>query len=86
MPKKHNIGDLSPIEYEKKLPKEFEKDFNIYEKIALAYTYLGFNLKRKKFQDPRVREALSLAIDRQEIVDIMFLSLLSPDGQMKRLL
>ena len=70
--KQLDIGSLSPIEYEKKLPKEFQKDFNIYENITLAYTYLGFNLKRKKFQDPRVREALSLAIDRQEIVDIMF--------------
>ena len=67
-----DIGSLSPIEYEKKLPKGFKKDFNIYENVALAYTYLGFNLKRKKFQDPRVREALSLAIDRDEIVDIMF--------------
>ncbi|SFV60220.1 Dipeptide-binding ABC transporter, periplasmic substrate-binding component (TC 3.A.1.5.2) [hydrothermal vent metagenome] len=70
--KQLDIGSLSPIEYEKKLPKEFGKDFNIYESIALAYTYLGFNLKRKKFQDPRVREALSQAIDRQEIIDIMF--------------
>ena len=67
-----DIGSLSPIEYEKKLPKEFEEFYAIYENIALAYTYLGFNLKKKKFQDPRVRKALSLAIDRQEIVDIMF--------------
>ncbi len=70
--KQLDIGSLSPIEYEKKLPKDFQRDFHIYENIALAYTYLGFNLKRKKFRDPRVREALSLAIDREEIVDIMF--------------
>jgi len=69
---KLDIGSLSAMEYEKKLTPDFFKHFNLYENIALAYTYLGFNLKRKKFQDPRVREALSLAIDRQEIVDIMF--------------
>ncbi len=70
--KELDIGSLSPIEYEKKLDDSFFEDFNIYENIALAYTYLGFNLHKKKFQDPRVRKALSLAIDRQEIVDIMF--------------
>lgn len=70
--KQLDIGSLSPIEYEKKLPEDFIKDFNIFENVALAYTYLGFNLHRKKFQDPRVREALSLAINRDEIVDIMF--------------
>jgi peptide/nickel transport system substrate-binding protein len=33
---------------------------------------LGFNLRRKKFQNPDVRKALSLAIDREELVKILF--------------
>lgn len=33
-----------------------------------TYQYLGLNLKNEKLRDPRVREALSLAIDRQTII------------------
>jgi peptide/nickel transport system substrate-binding protein len=68
-----DLGSVEPFVYERQLKKEFFDKFNIFEKISLSYTYLGFNLRLKKFQDPRVREALSLAIDRQELVDILFL-------------
>ncbi|WP_297440111.1 peptide-binding protein [Sulfurimonas sp.] len=68
-----DIGSVEPFVYERQLQKEFFEKFNIYEKISLSYTYLGFNLRLKKFQDPKVRKALSLAIDRQELVDILFL-------------
>ncbi|MEA3227797.1 MAG: peptide-binding protein [Campylobacterota bacterium] len=67
-----DIGSVDPIAYERKLDKDFFDRFNIYEKISRSYTYLGFNLKREKFKDPKVREALSLAIDRDELVDILF--------------
>jgi len=67
-----DIGSLEPLVMERQLQKDFFKKFNIYEKNSLSYTYLGFNLRKKKFADPRLREALSLAIDRQELVDILF--------------
>jgi len=69
-----DIGSVEPIAYERQLSKEFFRKFNIYEDISHSYTYLGFNLRLEKFQDPNVREALSLAINRQEIVDILFFS------------
>lgn len=67
-----DIGMLEPMAFEKQLDKHFFESFDIYEKISHSYTYLGFNLRLAKFQNPDVRRALSLAIDRQEIVDILF--------------
>jgi len=67
-----DIGSVEPMAYERQLSKEFFKSFNIYEDISRSYSYLGFNLRLKKFQDPKVREALSLAIDREELVKILF--------------
>ena len=67
-----DIGSIDPMQYERQLDKEFFTNFNIYEEISHSYTYLGFNLRREKFKNPDVRKALSLAIDRDEIVDILF--------------
>ena len=67
-----DIGSIDPMAYERKLNKKFFDKFNIYEKISRSYTYLGFNLRRDKFKNPKIREALSLAIDRDELVKILF--------------
>ncbi|MDF1877501.1 peptide-binding protein [Sulfurimonas sp. SAG-AH-194-L11] len=67
-----DLGSIEPMAYERQLSDEFFAKFNIYEKISLSYTYLGFNLRLDKFKNPKVREALSLAIDRQELVDILY--------------
>ena len=69
-----DIGDLEPMQVERQVDKDFHQKFQQLELPSHSYTYLGFNLRLKKFQDPRVREALSLAIDRQELVDILFLN------------
>ena len=68
-----DIGALEAMQLERQLNSEFYNNFKIIEEISFSYTYLGFNLRHKKFQDPRVRQALSLALDRQELVDILFL-------------
>jgi len=67
-----DIGSVEPMQYERQLTSDFFEKFNIYEKITHSYTYLGFNLRIDKFKNPKVREALSLAIDRDELVKILF--------------
>ncbi|MBU1927789.1 peptide-binding protein [bacterium] len=67
-----DIGSIEPMEFERQLSKDFFKKFDVYEEISRSYTYLGFNLRREKFKNPKVREALSLAIDREQIVKILF--------------
>lgn len=68
-----DVSALEPMQYERQLDKAFHKHFKTLELPSHSYTYLGFNLRLKKFQDPRVREALSLAIDRQSLIDLLFL-------------
>jgi len=70
--KQLDMGTLTPIQVDRQLDEEFDKEFNIYEKQSFGYGYLGFNLKNKKFEKKAIREAISLAINRQEIIDILF--------------
>ncbi|MDD5399607.1 MAG: peptide-binding protein [Sulfurimonas sp.] len=67
-----DVGSIEPMQYEKQLDKGFFNKFNIYENISQSYTYLGFNLRLEKFKNPKIREALSLAINREELVKILF--------------
>lgn len=68
-----DVSALEPMQYERQLDKTFHNDFATLELPSHSYTYLGFNLRLKKFKDPRVREALSLAIDRKALIDVLFL-------------
>ncbi|WP_078548108.1 peptide-binding protein [Litchfieldia alkalitelluris] len=45
--------------------------------LGLSYTYLGFNQQQERFQDPKVRQALTHAINREEIVS----AVMNGDGE-----
>ncbi|MBN2331766.1 MAG: peptide-binding protein [Deltaproteobacteria bacterium] len=61
---------LTPIQYDRQTDgKKFAEQFNKYRYLSFSYTYLGYNLLNPLFQDKRVRQALSYAINKQEIID-----------------
>jgi peptide/nickel transport system substrate-binding protein len=67
-----DIGSLTPMQLKLQSDKDFLDRFRIVENPGTNYTYLGFNLKREKFKNPKVREAISKAIDRKALIDLLF--------------
>jgi len=60
---------LSPVQYQRETGSpRFRERFNKYRYPAFAYTYLGYNLKNPLFADKRVRQAISSAINKDEII------------------
>jgi dipeptide transport system substrate-binding protein len=45
---------------------------NLMSREGLNVGYLGYNTERKPFDDPRVRKALNMAINKQAIIDAVF--------------
>ncbi len=67
---------LTPMQYERQTNNQwFNEHFNKYKYLAFGYSYLGYNLKDWKFQDKKVRQALTTAINRESIVQGVLLGL-----------
>jgi peptide/nickel transport system substrate-binding protein len=61
---------LSPLQYDRQTDTPaFKRLYSKYRYLSFGYSYLGYNLRRPMFQDKRVRQALSYAINKQEIID-----------------
>ncbi len=45
---------------------------NLVDTLELAYTLVGFNTSTAPFNDPRVREAVNYAINRQQLVQAVY--------------
>jgi peptide/nickel transport system substrate-binding protein len=74
-----DISGLSPLQYTRQTEsKLFRDNFNKYRYLSFAYTYIGYNLKNPLFTDKRVRQAISYAINKEEIVSGVLLGLGKP--------
>jgi peptide/nickel transport system substrate-binding protein len=68
------------VDYSSLVPFEFKRIGQVpflktYSQPSLGYTYIGYNLKNPLFQDKRVRQALTYAINREEIVQYVLYGL-----------
>ncbi len=59
-----NLG-VYPHQYER---VKKEKGIRVFNYPTMGYTYIGYNMANPLFEDPRVRRALTHAIDRQRLV------------------
>jgi peptide/nickel transport system substrate-binding protein len=67
---------LTPLQYRRqtKYPR-FAKMYKKYCYEPYSYVYLGYNLKKKLFEDRKVRQALTCAINKKEIIEGVLLGL-----------
>ncbi len=65
---------LTPVQFQKQTDAPLFKDkFNKFQYPSFSYTYLGYNLRNPLFSDRNIRKALTYAIDRQSLIDGIWL-------------
>lgn len=63
---------LTPLEFLRQTNNDFFlKNYRKYRLNSFSYTYLGYNLRDEKFKDKKVRQAINLAVNKKEIIDIV---------------
>jgi peptide/nickel transport system substrate-binding protein len=67
---------LTPLQYTRQTdyPK-FNRMYNKYRYMPFSYIYLGYNLQAPLFADRRVRQALTYAINKKEIIEGVLMGL-----------
>jgi len=58
--------------------KEWSENWSKFKYLANGYTYIGFNLSHPFFRNPKIREALSYATDREALIKGALLGLGKP--------
>ncbi len=70
---------LTPFQYARQTnTPAIKRNFRKFRHPSFGYTYLGYNLSLPMFQSRKVRQALTMAIDREAIVRIVLLGLGQP--------
>lgn len=71
-----DFSGLTPLQFRRQTDTSyFKNNFKKYNYLSMSYTYLGYNLKNGLFSDKRVRQAISYAINKKEIINGVLLGL-----------
>ncbi|UTR09169.1 glutathione ABC transporter substrate-binding protein [Evansella sp. LMS18] len=62
----HIIDPVSPSDLSM---VEGEDGVSVYQQDSLSLSYIGFNVEKEPYDDPRVRQAMSMAINKDEIIE-----------------
>lgn len=64
-----DMMSLTPVQFQRQTDTaDFRARFNKYRYPSSSYVYLGYNLRHPLFADKRVRQALTAAINKEEII------------------
>ncbi|MEX2103989.1 MAG: ABC transporter substrate-binding protein, partial [Bacilli bacterium] len=64
--------DIASVSADSATLLENAKGVSVKNYQSMEYGYLGINVAKKPFDNPKVREAISYAVDRNEIVDTVW--------------
>jgi peptide/nickel transport system substrate-binding protein len=73
-------GMLPNIDAATALQLRGKPNVRLVETLELAYTMIGFNTSKAPFDNPKVREAANIALNRSEIIQAAFFGLGVPGG------
>jgi len=64
-----DLMSLTPVQYARQTSsKNFTRRFNKFRYPSPSYLYMGYNLRHPLFKDKRIRQAMTAAINKDELV------------------
>jgi peptide/nickel transport system substrate-binding protein len=71
-----DLTGITPLQYMRQTDnKFFRQNYSKFRYPSFGYTYMGYNLSDPKFRDARVRQAINVAVNKEEMIDTVLFGL-----------